>query len=62
MCPYPVHTGLESASVFYGKATSYFPVVDLLKRFTRVEDADEPRTVRAKVTLQVLLAPGRPTG
>src|SRR5439155_7335589 len=45
---------LESDSVFYGKATPYFPVVDLLKRYTHVEDADEPRTVRAKVTGQVL--------
>src|SRR5262249_13652202 len=45
---------LESASVSYGKATPYFPVVDLLKRYIHVEDADEPRTVRAKVTGQVL--------
>ena len=30
------------------KATSYFPVIDLLKRYVQVEDADEPRTVRAK--------------
>jgi class 3 adenylate cyclase len=45
---------LESASVSYGKATSYFPVVDLLKRYAHVEDADEPRTMRAKVTGQVL--------
>src|SRR2546428_537579 len=36
---------LESASVSYGKATPYFPVVDLLKRYVHVEDADEPRTV-----------------
>ncbi len=45
---------LESASVSYGKATPYFPVVDLLKRYTNVEDTDESRTVRAKVTGQVL--------
>jgi class 3 adenylate cyclase/predicted ATPase len=45
---------LESASVSYGKATPYFPVGDLLKRYVHVEDADEPRTVRAKVTGQVL--------
>jgi len=45
---------LESASVSYGKATPYFPVVDLLKRYVQVEDADEPRTVRARVTGQVL--------
>ena len=34
--------------------TPYFPVVDLLKRYVHVEDADEPRTVRARVTGQVL--------
>src|SRR5262249_25624004 len=45
---------LESASVSYGKATPYFPVVDLLKRYVHLEDADEPRTVRARVTGQVL--------
>jgi predicted ATPase len=45
---------LESASVSYGKATPYFPVVDLLKRYAHIEDADEPRTVRARVTGQVL--------
>jgi class 3 adenylate cyclase/pimeloyl-ACP methyl ester carboxylesterase len=45
---------LESASVSYGKATPYFPVVDLLKRYVRVEDGDDTRTIRAKVTGQVL--------
>src|SRR5262249_48050279 len=46
--------GLERASVPYGKATPYFPVIDLLKRYARVEDGDEPRAIRAKVTGQVL--------
>jgi class 3 adenylate cyclase/tetratricopeptide (TPR) repeat protein len=45
---------LESASVSYGKATPYFPVIDLLKRYAHVEDGDEPRAIRAKVTGQVL--------
>src|SRR3989454_144359 len=45
---------LESASVSYGNATPYFPVVDLLKRYVHIEDADEPRTIRARVTGQVL--------
>ena len=45
---------LESASVSYGKATPYFPVIDLLKRYSHVEDSDDTRTVRAKVTGQVL--------
>jgi predicted ATPase/class 3 adenylate cyclase len=45
---------LESASVSYGKATPYFPVIDLLKRYCHVDDGDDTRTVRAKVTGQVL--------
>src|SRR4029453_5156969 len=45
---------LESASVSYGKATPYFPVIDLLKRYCHLENRDEPRTVRAKVTGHVL--------
>ena len=45
---------LESASVSYGKATPYFPVIDLLKRYVHVEDSDDTRTIRAKVTGQIL--------
>src|SRR5262245_30676032 len=45
---------LESASVSYGKATPYFPVIDLLRRYCHVDDGDDVRTVRAKVTGQVL--------
>jgi class 3 adenylate cyclase/tetratricopeptide (TPR) repeat protein len=45
---------LESASVSYGKATPYFPVVDLLKRYVHVEDGDDVRTMRAKVTGQIV--------
>jgi tetratricopeptide (TPR) repeat protein len=45
---------LESASVSYGKATPYFPVIDLLTRYSHVEERDDVRTIRAKVTGQVL--------
>ena len=45
---------LESASVSYGKATPYFPVLDLLRRYCHVEDSDDTRTIRAKVTGHVL--------
>ena len=38
----------------YGKATPYFPVLDLLKRYAQVDDHDDTRTIRAKVTGQVL--------
>jgi class 3 adenylate cyclase/tetratricopeptide (TPR) repeat protein len=45
---------LESASVSYGKATPYFPVIDLLRRYCHVEEHDDTRTIRAKVTGQLL--------
>jgi class 3 adenylate cyclase len=45
---------LESASVSYGKATPYFPIIDLLWRYCAVDHRDDTRTVRAKVTGQVL--------
>src|SRR5215471_4183629 len=45
---------LESASASYGKATPYFPVIDVLKRYCHVDDGDDVRAIRAKVTGQVL--------
>jgi class 3 adenylate cyclase len=45
---------LESAAVSYGQATLYFPVVDVLKRYVHVEDRDDRRTIRAKVTGQIV--------
>jgi class 3 adenylate cyclase/tetratricopeptide (TPR) repeat protein len=45
---------LETTSVSYGRATPYFPVIELLKRYARVDEHDDPRTIRAKVTGQVL--------
>jgi class 3 adenylate cyclase/tetratricopeptide (TPR) repeat protein len=45
---------LESTSVSYGRATPYFPVIDLLKRYAHLDDTDDLRTIRAKVTGQVL--------
>jgi class 3 adenylate cyclase len=45
---------LEAASVSYGKATPYFPIVHRLTRYMHIEDGDEPRTNRAKVTGHLL--------
>src|SRR6266571_4571035 len=45
---------LESASVSYGKATSYLPVIDLLKGYFKIHDRDDPREIREKVTGTVL--------
>src|SRR5262244_2123412 len=36
---------LESASVSYGKATPYFPVIDLLRRYCHVDDGDDVRVM-----------------
>src|SRR5262249_19183885 len=41
---------LESSSVSYGKATAYLPVRDLLTAYCHLEDRDDLRTVRAKIT------------
>src|SRR5262245_47220514 len=45
---------LESASVAYGKATPYFPVLDLRKRYGHIDDHDDTRTIQAKLTGQIL--------
>jgi class 3 adenylate cyclase len=45
---------LESSSVSYGKASVYLPVCDLLKAYCHIEDRDDLRTVRAKITGQIL--------
>jgi class 3 adenylate cyclase/tetratricopeptide (TPR) repeat protein len=45
---------LESVSVSYGKATPYFPVIDLLRQYSHVDDGDDLRTMQAKITGQVL--------
>jgi len=45
---------LESASVSYGKATSYLPVIDLLKGHFRLQDRDDLREIREKVTGKLL--------
>src|SRR5262249_11665205 len=41
---------LEAASVPYGKATSYLPVIDLLKNYFKIQDRDDHREIREKVT------------
>jgi class 3 adenylate cyclase len=45
---------LESASVSYGKATSYRPVIDLLKGYFKIQDRDDLREIREKVTGKLL--------
>jgi len=45
---------LESSSVSYGKATSYLPVIDLLKVYFKIEHRDDYREIREKVTGKLL--------
>jgi class 3 adenylate cyclase/tetratricopeptide (TPR) repeat protein len=41
---------LESASVSHGKATSFLPVIDLLKGYFKIQQRDSVREIREKVT------------
>jgi predicted ATPase len=45
---------LETSSVSYGKATSYLPVIDLLKGYFKIGNRDDHREMRAKVLGRVL--------
>src|SRR2546425_2851472 len=45
---------LESASVSYGKTTSYLPVIDLLKGYFKIQDRDDLRGIREKVAGKLL--------
>ncbi|HUG35780.1 MAG TPA: AAA family ATPase, partial [Candidatus Limnocylindrales bacterium] len=41
---------LEASSLSYGKATPFLPLAELLRGYFRIDDRDDVRTVRAKVT------------
>ena len=45
---------LESSSVSYGKATSYLPVIDLIKAYFKIQDRDDYREIREKVIGKLL--------
>ncbi|HEU4343944.1 MAG TPA: adenylate/guanylate cyclase domain-containing protein, partial [Candidatus Binatia bacterium] len=45
---------LESASVSYGKATPYLPIIDLLKTYFKIQERDSHRDAREKVTGKLL--------
>jgi class 3 adenylate cyclase/tetratricopeptide (TPR) repeat protein len=45
---------LESGSVSYGKATPYLPIIDLLKAYFKIQDRDDQREIREKVTGKLL--------
>jgi class 3 adenylate cyclase/tetratricopeptide (TPR) repeat protein len=45
---------LEATSVSYGKATSYLPVIALLKGYFKIQDRDDHREIQEKVTSRLL--------
>ncbi|HEY7520679.1 MAG TPA: adenylate/guanylate cyclase domain-containing protein [Methylomirabilota bacterium] len=45
---------LQASSVSYGRATAYLPVIDMLRPYFRLDDGDDARAVRSKVTGTVL--------
>jgi class 3 adenylate cyclase/predicted ATPase len=45
---------IASTSVSYGKAAAYFPIIDLLKTYFRIEGRDDARLIREKVTGRLL--------
>jgi class 3 adenylate cyclase/tetratricopeptide (TPR) repeat protein len=45
---------VEASSVSYGKATPYLPLIDLLKAYFKIDQLDNTRAIRAKVTGQIL--------
>jgi class 3 adenylate cyclase len=45
---------LENRSASYGKATPYLPVLDLLKAYVQLEDRDDGRQMREKLTGRLL--------
>jgi len=45
---------LESSSTSYGRATPYLPVLDLLKAYFQLENRDEGRRMREKLTGRLL--------
>ncbi len=45
---------IEAASVSYGKATPYLPVIELLRVYFQIESRDDVRKIREKVTGKLL--------
>jgi class 3 adenylate cyclase/tetratricopeptide (TPR) repeat protein len=46
---------LEAGSVSYGRATSYLPVIELLKGYFKIGDRDTHRDIREKVTGKIFI-------
>lgn len=46
---------VHASAVAYGKATPYLPVIDLLKGYFQVEDRDDHRKIREKLTGKLMI-------
>ena len=46
--------GMEAFSVSHGRASAYLPVIELLKSYFRINDQDDERTQRDKITGRML--------
>jgi predicted ATPase len=45
---------LEASSVSYGRATPYAPLVELLRSYFKLDGREDSRTIRARITGQIL--------
>ena len=46
---------LESKSISYGRATPYLPLIDFLKGYFKLQERDDARAIREKVTAKIIL-------
>jgi class 3 adenylate cyclase len=53
---------VHASALAYGKATPYLPVVDLLKAYFQIEDRDDHRKIREKLTGKLLILESRLAG
>src|SRR5262245_9980784 len=45
---------LEGASVSYGKATPYFPLIEMLRRYFQIADGERSENIREQVVMHIL--------
>jgi class 3 adenylate cyclase/tetratricopeptide (TPR) repeat protein len=45
---------LEATSVSYGKATPYYPLIELLRRYFAIEEGDGPENIQDKIAIKVV--------
>jgi len=45
---------IEAASVSYGKATPYFPLIEMLRRYFQIEDGESNEHIQERVVMRIL--------